>query len=138
MILIFIFIFIFILSFLFHELMHGLEGYRQGGKEANIQVSFFPPTMYTTVRSSIKNYEFFKLAGGFYTGIVFLIISILTTDINFHFSLITMSAMNFYYSLFEMKYLGNIDYRLYRIGRYSIYGSVIFAMVILYKYLGLI
>jgi len=122
------FIFVWITAFLWHELCHITDGIRQGATHGNIYVEL------TTMQASvdmITDYERFKLAGGLYSGSVLLIMTWITSDPQLQFCFLTVAIANLYYSLFEMKYLGNISADVYKLGRYSIYFASIICMVII-------
>jgi len=130
-----IFIFSFFSSFLWHELCHGLEAIRQGSSKANIIVK--PWTMMTG-GDHITNSKLFFLAGGLYSGIIFILAGLLTIDPYFRFSFLTVGLMNVFYSYYEMEYITKHSPSIYRAIRYSIYFLTILGMTCLFYFLGYI
>ena len=131
-----IFLCLWIISFLLHEFSHGLECNRQTGQFGRIGVSIKYLTMWHEPQGNIQNYSLYFLAGGLYSGLCFLLFSLLIYPYVL-FTLVYMlwivGVTNIVYSVYEYKYLpvwGNN--RQYTVGRYTVYLSVITVMVIVY------
>lgn len=117
---------------LWHETMHALECERQKCKTGYMWIEFTPlPSMRYNCIGGNHN-EMVKLAGGLYTSILCFILVFLFKDPFVSYTFLTLGFVQLLYGLFEWKYIGKISTRLYKIGRYSIYGIIVTVMVIIY------
>ena len=130
----FIFAYVWLSAFLLHELCHVLESIRQKAASGYICVTtstYGLPSMYA-YSLSIKDMDLFKLAGGLYSGIILLIMALVSKELIWHFSFITLAAINLYYSVYEMSFLGKITLKDFDKGRYGIYLVVFLIMLLVY------
>ena len=118
------FLIVWIMMFTFHELMHSMEGWRQGSTKSNITVHHDRYSM-TVTSDKITNRNLYNLAGGLYTSIVCMFIAVTTNDFSLRFSFSTLGVVNFFYSLYEWRYLGKTSYNQYTTGRYILYMLVL-------------
>jgi len=148
LILVFIFFMIWILAFLGHELCHILEANRQGADGGYIIV-----TSHKGIPSLVCSWygetsELAIYAGGVYSGIIYLAISILTMfgiyswGFPLIFSFFTLGIVNIFYGLYEGMYLEDLEYDEYMRYHYIIYIiCIISCLIIMWKpligYLGL-
>lgn len=120
-------------SFFTHEVMHCLEGIRQGSTEGTIRIVTWHqiPVSMRAGADYVRSVKMFSLAGGLYSGIVFLIVALISTDIEWQFSFGMVALVQFLYGPFETCCRSTWSSRMYLIGRCSIYilGSILYTAV---------
>lgn len=123
-----VFAFLWVCSFLLHELMH-----IKGGGLRNTGMIFVGKFDMAASLYSQKHDDWFYLSGGFLTGIVFAVASMLTVDVLWRFSLLTIGLVQVIYGGFELLFLrrwGGSSKR-YLYGRYLIYFGVTLFMLLM-------
>jgi hypothetical protein len=116
--------------------MHGFEAIRQGA--GNFSIIYKKPfSLKITWNGRITNKDMFDFAGGFYTGIFFLVMNLFANSL-FHFIFITIAAVQLYYGLFELMFISKWYYKAWWIFknkydlRFLLYVVVIISMFILF------
>ena len=122
---IYIFILVWLQGFLLHEFCHLLEAYRQGASEFYIEVNWKPLPSLKAVAFPLIDQNMFALAGGLYTGLLLLpitVIAYLTHATSFFFPYLALTIVNLIYSVFEWRYLYIWPLDKYIKWHYVIYG----------------
>lgn len=103
---------------LWHELMHVFGGWVQGGVQATIYIDRYKhiPTMQVNVEH-VKNRPFYLFAGGFFTSILFLILSYCYNN----WILFAIAFAQLLYSFYECYYRDRMNYNDYMFYHYLIY-----------------
>jgi len=131
-----IFISICLSSFVWHEVMHGVEAYRQGCRNIKVNLDFKRLSMNVDYwYCGDRDERLINLAGGTYTSFPLFILTFLSDGI-WQASLLTAGWIQLLYSVFEAKYINRLSRKWYRIGRYSLYASVIALMPLFYTLKG--
>jgi len=135
------FLFISIAALVFHEFCHIWEAVRQGGDGYSyFAFKFFhgipiPISGYAVTNES--NWTLVKLAGGFYTGLIFLASGIFAhftkslVDFYVEFSFLAVGAAHLLYSFWETAILGSISQDMYALGAHIVQSVGIIAVIIL-------
>jgi len=121
-----VFLFLWVTSFLWHELMH-LKHRGLGGKGI-IDVDVFSMSALIDYKAT----SLFYLAGGLYTGIIFILAGFLVSDLVWMWCLFTVGVVNLVYGFFEMHFLpkwGNSS--RYQWNRYLLYCMVTIICIII-------
>ena len=136
---IYIFILVWLQGFLLHEFCHLLEAYRQGASEFYIEVSWKPLPSLKAVAFPLIDQNMFALAGGLYTGLLLLpitVIAYLTHAKSFFFPYLALTIINLIYSVFEWRYLYIWPLDKYIKWHYVIYVIGIAISILIYACLG--
>lgn len=135
-----VFIWFWFSSFERHESNHCYEACRQGATETTIKIKFkkiygllLPTSAHMNYWGDVHNKDMISLAGGLYTGLQLFplaFIALYARIALFYIPLFTISVVQLCYGLFEMRYIRTATKTDYLIGRYSLYGLVLFFMSI--------
>jgi hypothetical protein len=124
-----LYILLYSISFLIHEYGHMAGAALQGVKS---RIEYRPynkiPSIITYPLTSIKYDKLFDISGGLVSGLILLIFYALIKNSNLielKFSLISLTILQFSYSIYEMLYLRKLNFDKYMLYHYILYGIVI-------------
>ena len=119
-------IFLFFTSWLWHEVSHGLEGFRQTGTLFRIYIDLKSFQIWMGQGVAVPDGLLFSLAGGIYTSVLFGILSICTTGFT-QWTLLGICWMQLIYGCYEGFGRGNLA-----VVRFSIYTIIISIFLIIW------
>jgi hypothetical protein len=120
------FLLLWIPAFILHELCHKFEAWRQGCK-TNIELwlhNKIPSMRCVITEGELQNRDMFYLAGGLYSGLILLILAIITFGLPWLSSpLWLLATVNLLYSIYEKELLGKIPMDEYMRYHYIVYAA---------------
>ena len=118
------FLLLWVPAFILHELMHAFEAWIQGCK-TKIEMwlhNGIPSMRCTVIEGELSNKKRFALAGGFYSGIILILLSCATLSIPWlSASLGVLGIINLIYSIYECLFLYEWSINKYMKYHYIIY-----------------